>query len=135
VIDNDPAILDLVQRILSKEHYEILLADNATAGLKLATERSPALIILDIFMPEMDGWETLRQIKSDDVLRRCPVMLLTVSDDIQKGRAAGAAAHLVKPVDRDALVRTVRKLLPRSEDDDSVSLSELAKEYRVAGVS
>jgi signal transduction histidine kinase/CheY-like chemotaxis protein len=135
VIDNDPAILDLVKRILSKEAYDIVLADNATEGLKLAAERNPGLIILDIFMPEMDGWETLRHLKANEALRKCPVMLLTVSDDLQKGRAAGAAAHLVKPVDRDALLRTVRKLMPRADEDDSISISELAKEYRVAGVS
>jgi CheY-like chemotaxis protein len=136
VIDNDPAILDLVKRILSKESYDVILADNATDGLKMAAERNPALIILDIFMPEMDGWETLRHLKDHEALRDCPVMLLTVSDDLQKGRASGAAAHMVKPVDRDALLRTVRKLMPRGgEDDSDMSISELAKEYRLAGAS
>jgi signal transduction histidine kinase/ActR/RegA family two-component response regulator len=118
VIDNDPAILDLLQRILSKEGYELQLAHGAIEGLKLAQTAEPDLIILDVFMPEMDGWEVLRRLKTDEHLRRVPVLLLTVSDDMQKGRSHGASAHLVKPVDREALLRTLARLLRRADPGD-----------------
>ena len=80
----------------------------------LALRIKPAAIILDVFMPEMDGWEVLSALKADEQLKTCPVVLLTVSDDVQKGRALGAAAHLMKPINRDALLRTLEQCCERA---------------------
>ncbi len=62
-----------------------------------------------MFMPEMDGWEVLSALKADEELKACPVVLLTVSDDVQSGRALGAAGHLMKPINRDVLLRTLER--------------------------
>ncbi|MGH7090921.1 MAG: ATP-binding response regulator, partial [Stellaceae bacterium] len=105
VIDDDPNVQDLVGRVLSREGWNVVTAENAVDGLHLARETPPSLVILDVLLPGIDGWEVLRIVKADAALRRCPVILLTVSDDLQRGRALGAAAHLVKPVDRDELLR------------------------------
>ena len=115
IVDNDPAILDLVHRILSKAGYTTIVAMNALEGLDLARAEHPDAVILDVFMPEMDGWEMLTTIKSDMALRHIPVVLLTVSDDTQKSRSLGASAHLVKPVDRDVLLRQLGSVLSGDE--------------------
>jgi signal transduction histidine kinase/CheY-like chemotaxis protein len=116
VIDDDPADRDLVQRILAKEQYSVATAQNAREGLMRARKLRPRAIILDVLMPQQDGWDVLNAIKSDEDLRACPVILLTVSDDFQKGRTLGASAHLVKPVDREPLLRALKQLSGAGEN-------------------
>jgi signal transduction histidine kinase/ActR/RegA family two-component response regulator len=119
VIDDDPAVLDLMERILSKEGYDVIRTDRAREGLALAWTAKPAAIILDIFMPEMEGWDVLSALKADEDTSACPVILLTVSDDVQKGRMLGAAGHLQKPINREALLRLLEQCCPRSPQDAS----------------
>ena len=118
VIDDDPAVLDLVERILVKEGYEPLRAQSSHEGLMLAWRIKPSAIILDVFMPEMDGWDVLGTLKADEELKTCPVILLTVSDDVQKGRALGAAGHLTKPINRDALLRMLERCGAQGQRQD-----------------
>ena len=120
IIDDDPAVLDLVERILVKEGYEPVRAQTSHEGLLLAWRIKPAAIILDVFMPDMDGWDVLGTLKADEELKTCPVVLLTVSDDIQKGRTLGAAGHLTKPINRDALLRMLERCCARSPRPDDV---------------
>ena len=110
IIDDDPMVLDLVQRILTREGYQVDTALNPHDGLMIARKRQPAAIILDVMMPDMDGWEVLRTLKAHETLFACPVILLTVSDDLQNGRALGASGHLVKPVDREPLLRMLAQV-------------------------
>jgi adenylate cyclase len=124
VIDDDPAVLDLLQRTLTKEGYRPVVATNAADGLALARSLAPAAIILDILMPKTNGWQVLRALNADTAMGECPVILLTVSDDFHQGRSLGAAGHLVKPVDRDALIRLLARLCPR-ESANSASRSEI----------
>jgi signal transduction histidine kinase/ActR/RegA family two-component response regulator len=109
VIDDDPAVLDLVERILAKEGYDTVRTDRAREGLALAWTEKPAAIILDVFMPDMEGWDVLSALKADEETCACPVILLTVSDDVQKGRSLGAAGHLMKPINREALLRLLEQ--------------------------
>jgi CheY-like chemotaxis protein len=126
IIDDDPAVLDLVERILVKEGYEPLRAQSAPEGLTLAWKTRPNAIILDIFMPEMDGWDVLSALKADEELKTCPVVLLTVSDEVQKGRALGAAGHLTKPINRDALLRMLERCCAQSLRSDEAQGYEQA---------
>ena len=120
IIDDDPAVLDLVERILIKEGYEPIRAQSSHEGLMLAWRIKPAVIILDVFMPEMDGWDVLATLKADEELKTCPVVLLTVNDDVQKSRALGAAGHLMKPINRDALLRMLERCcVPNRRQDES----------------
>jgi signal transduction histidine kinase/CheY-like chemotaxis protein len=113
IIDDDPAVLDLVQRILVREGYRVVTAVDPREGLAIACNRRPAAIILDIMMPDMDGWAVLKTLKAHETLCACPVILLTVSDDVPSGRALGAAGHLVKPVNREPLLRMLTQVCPR----------------------
>jgi CheY-like chemotaxis protein/nitrogen-specific signal transduction histidine kinase len=110
VIDDDAADLDIVQRMLTKEGYNVATARNALEGLAAARKLRPSAIILDVLMPDTDGWSVLSVVKDDSDLQRCPVILLSVNDDFQKGRSLGAAAHLQKPVDREPLLRILKQL-------------------------
>jgi CheY-like chemotaxis protein len=134
VIDDDAIDLDLVQRVLTREGYRVATALDPHEGLQLARSIKPAAIILDVLMPEMDGWNVLKVLKAHETLRDCPVILSTVSDDIQKGRELGAAGHLVKPIHREPLLRLLAQVCGTSDDSDSENVSDIEYEaLRAAG--
>ena len=116
VVDDDPAALDLIARVLQKEGFATLLSGDVVDAISRARESNPAAIILDVRMAQPDGWEALRLIRQDNRLRSTKVILLTVDDDFAKGRVLGADAHLLKPVDRDSLLRCLLRLCPALRD-------------------
>ncbi|HWC64228.1 MAG TPA: ATP-binding protein [Rhizomicrobium sp.] len=127
VIEDDPADALLVQRMLVKEGYGVTVANDPSDGLAIARENRPSAIILDILMTGMDGWEVLKTIRADEDLRDCPVIVVSVNDDIQAGRTRGASAHLVKPVHREPLLRTVAQFLqPIADQDEPARRRDLA---------
>jgi len=103
VIDDDPSVCELMTRLCGKEGFEVLTAASGEEGLKLAREKLPNLITLDVVMPGMDGWSVLKTLKTDPQLSSIPVVMITISDERQRGLALGAADYLVKPVDRNQL--------------------------------
>ena len=117
VVDDDPAMLDLMQRILMKEGFRPVLADDPRKALGLAASVRPSVIVLDVLMPCMNGWEFLRAVKADPELEAVPVVMLTIVDDRRTGLALGAVEHLVKPVDRDVLMRVLDRVCPRGRAD------------------
>ncbi|MFE1627323.1 hybrid sensor histidine kinase/response regulator [Brevibacillus reuszeri] len=129
VIDDDPAMLQLMQRFLSKEDCSVVLASNGQEGIRLARELRPSLISLDVLMPGMDGWSVLTALKNDPELAGIPVIMISMTDDKNLGYALGASEFLVKPVYRDKLVSVLDKHLPERqtktvlviEDDDTTS--------------
>ena len=114
-------------------------ADGGREGLRLARELNPAAITLDITMPDLDGWTVLAAIKGDPTLADIPVILLTILDEKNRGFALGASEYLVKPVDRDKLVRVLRQLSTPSGgsilvvDDDQMSRVGLRNALQHAG--
>jgi PAS domain S-box-containing protein len=109
VIDDDPNSRDLLQRMLESEGYAVATASSGEKGLDLARTLRPSLITLDVLMPGMDGWAVLRELKADPDLRDIPVMMVSVTSDMDMGYTLGAVEHLTKPVDRDSLRRLVRQ--------------------------
>jgi CheY-like chemotaxis protein/nitrogen-specific signal transduction histidine kinase len=114
VIDDDPAVRELLQRFLSKNGVRVVGAAGGEEGLRLARELRPTAITLDVMMPGMDGWAVLTALKADADLADIPVIMLTMVDDKNLGYALGASDYLTKPVDRDRLVAILRKY--RGED-------------------
>jgi CheY-like chemotaxis protein len=104
VIDDDPAVHDLMQRFLSREGYHVIAAMGGKEGVNLAKEQTPDVILLDIRMPHMNGWEVLSLLKSDPQLARIPVVIVTIEEDKALGSALGAVDYLLKPVDYDRLL-------------------------------
>ncbi len=109
VIDDDPAVRDLMSRFLTKLGFSAVAAAGADEGLRLAREVNPLVITLDVIMPERDGWDVLRQIKSDPQLAQIPVIMVTVVDNQAMGFDLGASNYLIKPVDRDRLAVLIEK--------------------------
>jgi PAS domain S-box-containing protein len=124
VIDDDPTVHDLLSQLLTREGYAVALAATGIEGLNLVRERKPAAIILDIKLPDLDGWTVLAALKGNPELADIPVIVLTIVDDRARGYALGAAEYLVKPIDRKRLRAILEKFCrPRGhillvEDDE-----------------
>jgi DNA-binding response OmpR family regulator len=103
VIDDDPSARDLLRRSMSAEGYQVDCAVSGEDGLRLARERHPAIIILDVLLPGIDGCAVLRALKADPDLANIPVVMQTIVDDKNQGFALGAIDYLTKPVDRERL--------------------------------
>jgi len=109
VIDDDPAMHDLVRRTLEKEGIAVVPAMSGEEGIELARQLKPSVITLDVMMPGSDGWNVLRTLKADADLSSIPVVMLTIIDDKNLGFSLGASEYLTKPVDRERLVRVIRR--------------------------
>ena len=109
VIDDDADSRDLLQRTLSKDGFHVVAVSEGEKGLHLAKQLHPTVITLDVVLPGTDGWSVLKALKSDLRLRDIPVVMLTMVDNKTKGYKLGAAEYMMKPVDRDILLRTLRK--------------------------
>ena len=115
VVDDDPAIRDILARVLISEGMQPVTASNGKEGLDRAREIIPDLIILDIHMPQIDGWSVLSTIKADNKLTSIPVIIQSVSDDRDLGFMLGATEYLVKPVNRKKLVALLHKFMVKGD--------------------
>jgi len=117
IIEDDDLVSRTVERSLSEEQFKISLADNGMDGLKMARKRSPDLVILDVIMPEMDGFEVCRTMRADASLSEIPILFLTAKikdEDKVNGFLAGADDYLTKPFNIDELTLRVRAILRRT---------------------
>jgi DNA-binding response OmpR family regulator len=114
VADDDDDILLLVTTRLKRDGFEVLKASNGDRALELARERRPAIAVLDIGMPGLDGLQVLEQIRADEELRGMLVILLTAKaqeSDVRRGYETGADAYIKKPFSPSELSTRVRELL------------------------
>jgi len=127
VIDDDPVIRKIIKYKLEKENYEVLLAEDALEGISRIISEKPDLILLDVVMPEVDGYETLQLIKCNQELKDIPVIMLTGRDevnDIRKGFDSGADDYLGKPFDFPELLARIKTLLRIKELQKKVLKNE-----------
>ncbi|WP_051631242.1 response regulator [Afifella pfennigii] len=118
IVDDDTATREALSQVFAGEGYRVLTAAGGKQGLRLAREEKPTAIILDIIMPDPDGWTVLRSLKQDPELRDIPVILATVLGDRDMGLALGAAEHLTKPVDASELKRLLGRLVTEAQAAD-----------------
>jgi len=114
IVDDEPTNLEILQTRLVAHDYEILTATDGEAGLAIAREKQPDLILLDIMMPKMDGIEVCRHLRADSSLPFMPIIMVTAkadSKDVVAGLEAGGDEYLAKPVDHAALVARVKSML------------------------
>lgn len=113
VVDDSPDNLFLVQTILEEEGYEITLAEDGRTALKVINQSPPDLVLLDVMMPEMDGFEVTKRIRQNQDLPFMPILLITAFDQpsVVKGLDTGADDFIRKPVEVDELLARVRSLL------------------------
>jgi two-component system, OmpR family, phosphate regulon response regulator PhoB len=116
VADDEEDLRELVSYRLSRSGYEVVEAVDGQEALELATERTPDLMVLDVMMPRLDGYELTRRVREQDSLRNVPVILLTARSqetDVSRGFDVGADDYLKKPFNPDELVARVRAVLGR----------------------
>lgn len=115
VVDDDVKILGIVKEMLQREGFEVIVADSGGMCLEVLENEKPDLILMDVMMPEMDGWETVEKIKEDESNKDIRISMLTVksaSEDMIKSLDdVKADWHLTKPVNREKLMEAVDFLL------------------------
>ncbi|HVF53846.1 MAG TPA: response regulator [Actinomycetota bacterium] len=114
VCDDDPVILRLLEVNLELEGYDVLSAHHGEMAFKIALEEVPDLVILDIMMPRLDGYQTAEKLRANDVTKNIPVVFLSAKaqqSDIDKGNASGVDAYLTKPFDPSELIEVVERLV------------------------
>jgi DNA-binding response OmpR family regulator len=122
VTDDDEGLRQLMRMILSREGFDVIEAANGEQALALALTADPALILLDVMMPGMDGYDVCRRLKTDQRTGRVPVVFVSAAEDVlyrNEVQKLGAAACIKKPIGPRDLVMRVRAVLR----DQSVPLA------------
>jgi signal transduction histidine kinase/CheY-like chemotaxis protein len=125
VIDDDPAVRDLMRRFFNKEGFRVKTAAGGEEGLRLARETYPDVITLDVIMPGMDGWAVLSVLKSEALLADIPVIMVTIVNDKNLGYTLGASDYMTKPIDRERLLAMLDKYRPEPMDSTETVTSPL----------
>ena len=111
VVDDQPGNVFLLQDRLNREGFEVITAYDGTSGIKIAREQNPDLILLDIMMPGIDGFEVCREISSNNYTNHIPIILVTAlnsSEDTQKGFDCGAFDYIKKPFNKIELLARIK---------------------------
>lgn len=113
VIEDNEVNMELVTQLL-EDDYEVAAASDGAAGLEAALRLRPDLILMDLSLPVLDGWEATRRLRSDPSLGRTPVIALSAHAsqvDVQRALDAGCDAYVTKPIDEQVLLREISRLL------------------------
>jgi len=111
IVDDDPVLIKLLHSVLTGKEYEVTTTDQAADGLQFAINQHPDLIILDIMMPIINGFNFCRLLKAQERKKHIPIIILTARnemEDVEIGMEMGAEAYLTKPVNTDELFRTIK---------------------------
>jgi CheY-like chemotaxis protein len=114
VADDEPALLRLMEFVLQRQGYRMVTATNGEEALQAICERRPDLVVLDVMMPKMDGYEVARVMRDDPDLADIPIVMLTAKaqdQDIERGLTAGVDIYITKPFDPERLAHAVSELL------------------------
>ena len=113
LVDDDPDLTAIVSHVLEAGGFEVAVAGNGQRGIEMAAELRPDLVIMDLNMPVMDGFEATRRIRSAPETASLPILVLTGKDESQNYDEiyeAGATGYLAKPIDFDRLLERVREM-------------------------
>ena len=119
-IEDEPETTNLVQLILTREGYEVLGADGGEEGLAMVREKLPDLVLLDLMMPDMDGWQVYQLLKEDEQTRDIPVIVVTAKvqsiDKVLGLQVAKVDDYITKPFRPEELSERVKYVLSQVED-------------------
>ena len=116
VVDDDPGQRDLLKRFLEREGFAVQTAPDGRAGLELAQQIHPRAILLDVMMPQMDGWSVLTALKADPATADIPVVMVTFVNEQGLGQTLGAADYVLKPVQWDQLKGVMEQFRPHGAE-------------------
>lgn len=114
IADDDSEMLEILSNMLEEEGYVVVRAENGQEAVDLARKELPALVMLDIHMPKMDGLTACKEIKSDKVTKGVPVVMLTVEgsiNEIQQAISYGAKTYITKPSSKAEILKVVKSIL------------------------
>lgn len=121
VIDDDPAMTDLLKLILVSTDAEIITANSGSEGLRKVRDFSPTVVILDLMMPDKDGWQITSEIRT---FSKVPILILSVIDNpglVARALDAGADDYLIKPAARNVLIAHINNLTRRMIPESSAA--------------
>ena len=113
VVDDDPSIAKVMKIILTSHGFDVVVAPGGEAGLALARSEMPDILLLDVMMPDIDGFEVCRRLKADEATRDIPVIFVSAlgnAADVQKGISLGARAYITKPFTPDVLLARIDEI-------------------------
>jgi len=117
VVDDEPDIVKLVTRLLEARGHRVAVARDGQEALESAVRERPDVIVLDLNLPKVDGFEVCRQLKSGEATRTIPIVMMTAAvpsvEDATRGIGLGADEYVVKPFVREVLVHNVERLIPK----------------------
>jgi DNA-binding response OmpR family regulator len=116
VVDDDAVTRRVLQHYLGRAGFDVIAAQNGRDALKQAKRELPHLVILDVVMPDMDGWTVLKAIRDSEVMKSIPVIMLSGNAELvtkPESLNSSAQALLVKPINPEQLIMVIRRLLPR----------------------
>jgi hypothetical protein len=116
IVDDELHIRSLLVQELGEAGYRTLEAANGTEALALTRRHQPAIVLLDVMMPDLSGFDVTRVLKSDPVTASIPILILSIIEDREHGLALGADAYLTKPVDSGRLLDTISSLLAQEPE-------------------
>lgn len=114
IVEDEVMLLEVTKLRLEAEGFEVDTAENGKEGLLKAMSGKPDVILADLMMPDMDGWEMIKIIRSNSDLKDVPIIILSAlgrEEDIQKAMDTGATDYLVKPVSSDAFLEKIQEYL------------------------
>ena len=114
IIEDDPSFSRAINHIIEKEGYDVVSASNGMTGMRMAKEENPDLLILDVMLPGLDGFEICSRLRNDPETATLPIVMLSAKGqeaDKTTGLKVGANEYLTKPVDRELLLGKITSLL------------------------
>ena len=144
VIDDDKEIRYTIGQYLSSKGYDVMFAENGDKGIKMAIEKQPFAITLDLMMPEKDGWSVLKELKENEATKDIPVILISINGDKQVGYGLGAFEFFVKPISADKLLSAFSRLEHLANkrikkivivDDDEIEFEKFKGEFEEDNIS
>ena len=119
-IEDDAAMIDLVKLILKNRGYEVMGATRGPEGLELIASEKPDLVLLDLMMPDMDGWDVYQRMKADDYMKTLPVIVVTAKaqqiDKVLGLNIAKVQDYITKPFSPADLVKSINRVLGESDE-------------------
>ncbi|HEX4911514.1 MAG: response regulator [Pseudomonadota bacterium] len=114
IVDDSPTETHLLREMLEKNGHSVITAENGALGVKVCKEKKPDLVLMDVVMPELNGFQATRQLSKDPETAHIPIIIVTTKDqetDRLWGLKQGARDYLTKPVSEKALITTLKSLL------------------------
>lgn len=114
IVDDEPNIIMSLEYTLKKNNFEVYIARDGSEALEILKTKTPDVVLLDIMMPQVDGYETLRRIRMNEKLNNTKVVFLSAKNkasDIEKGLALGAAKYITKPFSLKKIIADINELL------------------------